>query len=98
MKRSAQAFAVYEYKESTVERRRVSEYLDGYESFGWELNDAYERPAAHPGAPGAIFCLQAYPIYRCVYRKRERAVDPLLDAKYEEISSICEKGQRLTRA
>ena len=182
-KRSAQAFAAYEYKESTVERRRVSEYLDGYESFGWDLNDANEAPAVHPGVPGAermitlhmrrdrrivnrveltrlqrqfeacmkeiqtlegsrdvhaticslctgivglalllcaaftaiasraltwlnvlpalpgvILCALAYPVYRRVYRKREREVVPLVDAKREEICTLCEKGQRLTRA
>lgn len=53
MKQGVQAFAAYEYKEATVERRRVPEYLDGYESFGWELHDAHETPAAHPGLPGA---------------------------------------------
>ena len=51
MKRSARAFAAYEYKETTVERRRASEYPDGYESFGWELDDAYEASAAYPGMP-----------------------------------------------
>ena len=50
MKRSARAFAAYEYKEATVERRRVSAYLDGYESFGWELDDTYESLAGIPGA------------------------------------------------
>ena len=50
MKRSARAFAAYEYKETTVERRRASEYLDGYESFGWELDDTYETLAGIPGA------------------------------------------------
>lgn len=183
MKRSARAFAAYEYKETTVERRRASEYLDGYESFGWELDDAYEASAAYPGMPvgeslitlhlrrdrrivnrveltrlqrqfeacmkeiqmlesskdvhaticslctgivglalllcaaftaiaskaltllgvllalpGAILCALAYPIYRRVYRKREREVVPLVDAKREEICTLCEKGQRLTRA
>lgn len=183
MKRSARAFAAYEYKETTVERRRASEYLDDYESFGWELDDAYERPAVHPGVPGAermialhmrrdrrivnrveltrlqrqfeacmkeiqtlessrdvhaticalctgvvglalllcaaftaitskaltllgvllalpgaILCALAYPIYRRVYRKREGEVTPLVDAKREEICTLCEKGQRLTRA
>lgn len=51
MKRSARAFAAYEYKESTVERRRASEYLDGYESFGWELDDAHEAHTAYTGMP-----------------------------------------------
>lgn len=183
MKRSARAFAAYEYKVATVDRRRASEYLDGYESFGWELDNAYETPASYPGVPGAgsmlslhlrrdrrivnrveltrlqrqfeacmreiqtlesskdvhaticslcigvvglallfcaafsavstkaltwlnvllaipgaVCCALAYPIYRRVYRRRERAVEPLLDAKYEEISSICEKGHQLTHA
>ena len=50
MKRSAQAFAAYEYKVATVDRRRASEYPDGYESFGWELDDTYESLAGIPGA------------------------------------------------
>ena len=183
MKISARAFAAYEYKVASVDRRRAPEYLNGYESFGWELDDAYETPASYPGVPaaermialhlrrdrrivnrveltrlqrqfeacmneiqtlessrdvhaticslctgvvglallvctafsaiseraltwisllptipGAVCCALAYPIYRRVYRKRERAVEPLLDAKYEEISSICEKGHQLTHA
>ena len=50
MKRSARAFAAYEYKVATVDRRCASEYPDGYESFGWELDDTYESLAGSPGA------------------------------------------------
>ncbi|MGN0742517.1 MAG: hypothetical protein ACI4L8_07690 [Candidatus Fimadaptatus sp.] len=181
--RTAPAFVAYEYKETTVESRRAAEYLDGYESFGWELYDARETPAGPPGVPGAegmttlrlrrdrrivnrteltrlqrqfeaclrevqtlensrdvhaticglcagvvglafLFCAAftavtaqapswmnillaipgaaccaaALPVYRRVYRRREREVEPLLDAKHEEICAICEKGHRLTNA
>lgn len=183
MKRNAQAFVAYEYKEATVDRRRAHEYLDGYENFGWELDDAYAPLTGIPGVPGAgnmlslhlrrdrrivnrmeltrlqrqfeacmreiqtlenskdihaticslcagvvglallfcaaftaitskvltwlsillaipgtIFCALAYPIYRRTYQRRSSVVEPLLDAKYEEISTICEKGHRLTHA
>ena len=183
MKRSARAFAAYEYKEATVERRRVSAYLDGYESFGWELDDAYAPLTGIPGVPGAermialhlrrdrrivnrmeltrlqrqfeacmrevqslenssemeatigalaagvvglallfcaaftaitskaltwlnilpaipgtLCCAAALPVYRHAYQRRARVVEPLLEAKYEEISAICEKGHRLTHA
>ncbi len=48
--------------------------------------------------PGTICCALAYPIYRRTYQRRSSVVEPLLDAKYEEISTICEKGHRLTHA
>lgn len=183
MNRNAQAYVAYEYKEATVDLKRASEYLDGYESFGWELDDAYEAHASYAGMPvreslislhlrrdrrivnrmeltrlqrqfeacmkeihtleglkdihaticslctgvvglallfcatftaitskaltwlsillaipGIICCALAYPIYGRTYQRREREVESLLDAKREEICTICEKGHRLTHA
>ena len=51
MNRNAQAYVAYEYKEATVDLKRDSEYLDGYESFGWELDEAYEAHASYAGMP-----------------------------------------------
>ena len=48
--------------------------------------------------PGIICCALAYPIYGRTYQRREREVESLLDAKREEICTICEKGHRLTHA
>ena len=48
--------------------------------------------------PGTICCALAYPIYGRTYQRREREVESLLDAKREEICTICEKGHRLTHA
>ncbi len=183
IERTARAFVAYEYKEATVDRKRASEYLDGYENFGWELDDAYETHASYTGMPvgesmitlhlrrdrriinkmeltrlqrqfeacmkeiqtlenssemkatlralgagvvglaflfcavftgiagqtltwisvllaipGVICCAAALPIYKRAYQRRASVVEPLLDAKYEEICTICEKGHRLTNA
>lgn len=181
MEQTAQVFVTYEYKEATVDRKRASEYLDGYENFGWELDDAYEPHVNFPGVPsamsmitlhlrrdrriinkmeltrlqrqfeacmkeiqtlenssetkatiyslgagvvglaflfcavftaftakaltwmnillaisGVICCASALPIYKRVYQKRASEVEPLLDAKHEEICRLCEKGYHLT--
>lgn len=47
---------------------------------------------AIPGFLGWIF---PYFLYRALVRKNTARLEPLMEQKYEEINSICEKGSRL---
>lgn len=38
----------YDYKEMIVDDSRVSEYLDGYECFGWEIDEHYLEMHSQP--------------------------------------------------
>lgn len=43
----------YEYKQATVPRDNLSQYLDGYESFGWQQDD--RRPPSAGGRRVTIY-------------------------------------------
>ena len=171
-------FVGYEYKEIAAENSRISFLLDGYENFGWELDErllesgqgrsaqaaktvlqlkrnrkiinkaeltrlqrnfeacvneidklekektsvatmyaitlavigtafmagstfAVTAPSPHyilciilalPGFLGWIF---PYFLYKKVVRKQTERITPLIEAKYDEIYEICEKGSKL---
>lgn len=175
-KRAHRDFVGYEYKEIPTESSRFSFLLDGYENFGWELQDALpesgnparqEKAVLHlrrnrkivnkveltrlerhfeacvneidqlekaktsaatayalvlgiigtafiagstfaataqtpnyllsiflavPGFLGWIF---PYFLYKRVVRKQTQKMIPLIEAKYDEIYEICEKGSKL---
>lgn len=48
--------------------------------------------------PGFIGWITPYFAYVHIFRKRAAVVAPLIEAKYEEIYSLCEKGNRLLGA
>lgn len=163
----------YEYKEISVAAKDVSLFLDGYENFGWILEDP--RPAdprrgtvtlhlkrnrkiinrmeltrlqrnfeccmeeirqmeraprqtatawalglalagtafmagsvfavtGEPprylamillAVPGFAGWLLALPVYRRAFRRQRRKLQPFIDAKYEEMYQLCEKGHSL---
>ncbi|MFV0239666.1 MAG: hypothetical protein ACK5H4_06440 [Lacrimispora sphenoides] len=162
----------YEYKEVVVESGQISQYLDGYENFGWlpienhqikekgntilrlkrdrkiinkaELTrlqqnfedcmkqiDGMEKSkhqtavmaaltigligtAFMAGAtfaavnqppivwlcillaiPGFMGWITSYFVYNFMLKKRNEMVAPLIEAKYEEIHTVCEKGNHL---
>lgn len=41
------SFTAYDYREITVAKENVSQYIDCYECFGWHLND--KAPSSHNG-------------------------------------------------
>ena len=173
-------FVGYEYKEVAAENSRLSFLLDGYENFGWEMDERLmERGQGRniPSQPkktvlrlkrnrkiinkmeltrlqrhfeacvneidklekeknsaatmyalvvgiigtafmaGSVFAVTAQPphivlcivlavpgflgwilpyfLYRGVQKKQTEKVTPLIEAKYDEIYEICEKGNRL---
>ena len=45
--------------------------------------------------PGFAGWLLALPVYRRAFRRQRRKLQPFLDAKYEEIYQLCEKGHSL---
>ena len=45
--------------------------------------------------PGFIGWILPYFIYKKVFSKRSETVTPLIEAKYDEIYEICEKGNKL---
>ena len=174
-----QNYVGYEYKEITAEDSMVSLLLDGYENFGWELNESlpergaggragsvpktvirmrrdrkilnkaeltrlqrnFEACVAEIGTlekrktsaatvwalvlgiigaafmagstfavtaqpphvvlciilavPGFIGWILPYFLYRRVREKETEKITPLIEAKYDEIYEICEKGNRL---
>ena len=169
----------YEYKEITADDSMVSLLLDGYENFGWEINESVPESGAGGKAvsisktiirmkrdrkivnkaeltrlqrnfeacvteiqalekrkksvamvyalilgiigaafmAGATFAVTAQPpyivlciilavpgflgwilpyfLYRKIQRKETERVTPLIEAKYDEIYEICEKGNKL---
>lgn len=169
----------YEYKEITADDRMVSLLLDGYENFGWELNESLpeNRSGRKAGSAsktvirmkrdrkivnraeltrlqrnfeacvteiqalekrktsaatvyalalgiigtafmaGATFAATAQPpyivlciilavpgflgwmlpyfLYRKIQRRETEKITPLIDAKYDEIYELCEKGNKL---
>lgn len=167
------SFTAYDYKEITVDKKNMSQYIDCYECFGWKLNDkvpvygnggkitlhlkrdrkiinkseltrltrhfeacmneiaALEKSkdsaaiaaslsvgiigtvfmggstfavTANPpiiwlcvllAIPGFIGWILPYFIYKKAFLKRAETVAPLIEAKYDEIYEICEKGSKL---
>ena len=45
--------------------------------------------------PGFLGWIVPYFLYRALVRKRTAEVEPLMEQKYDEINSICEKGTHL---
>ena len=45
--------------------------------------------------PGFAGWLLALPVYRRVFRRQRRKLQPFIDAKYNEIDQLCEKGHSL---
>lgn len=169
----------YEYKEIAAEEQMVSLLLDGYESFGWEVNDSLPESTiggktsirqksvirlrrdrkilnkaeltrlqrnfeacvaeiqtleqrktsvatawalilgmigtafmagstfaitAQPpdvvlciilAIPGLLGWIFPYFLYKRMQRKQTEKIEPLIEAKYDEIYEICEKGNKL---
>ncbi|MGL6219675.1 MAG: hypothetical protein ACRC36_16670 [Lacrimispora sphenoides] len=162
----------YEYKEVVVESGQISQYLDGYENFGWmpienhqikekgntilrlkrdrkivnkaeltRLQQNFEdcmkqidgmEKTKHQTAimaaltigligtafmagttfaavnqppivwlcillaiPGFMGWITPYFVYNFMLKKRNEMVAPLIEAKYEEIHTVCEKGNHL---
>jgi len=168
-------FVGYEYKDITVDRNMESAYADGYQNFGWELEEksgvvtrvnssslrfrrdrkilnkaeltrlqrqfdacakeivTLERSkttnattaaliigmvgcaffagsvfavTAEPpniilcvllGLPGIISWILPYFVYKAMSLKRSQKVEPLIDAKYDEMYETCEKANGLLR-
>jgi len=166
-------FVGYEYKDITVDRSMESVYADGYQNFGWKLDEksgvvtginssslkfkrdrkilnkaeltrlqrqfdacvgeivALEKSkttgatigaiiigltgcafmagsvfavTAEPanillcvifGLPGIVGWILPYFIYKAMSLKRSRKVEPLINAKYDEIYEVCEKSNGL---
>ncbi|MDD6484717.1 MAG: hypothetical protein PUF72_09125 [Clostridiales bacterium] len=167
------AFTAYDYKEITADKKNVSQYIDCYECFGWQLDNKVsvldgknkvtlhlkrdrrlankaeltrltrhfeacmneiselersKTSAAVVGAlnigligtafvagstfavtseppiiwlcillaiPGFIGWILPYFVYQKVFLRRTEKVTPLIEAKYDEIYEICEKGNKL---
>lgn len=49
------------------------------------------------GIPGLALWITAYFAYKTVQRRRTAKVTPLIDAKYDEAYTVCEKAQQLVR-
>ena len=178
---SKKNFIGYEYKEITADEDQISFLLDGYENFGWKLDENISMKREHSYAPqiplhkatlhlkrdrkivnkmeltrlqrhfeactkeieelerskttkstiyalivgtigtafmaGSVFAITAQPpqillcillavpafpgwifpyfIYRKTLRKETARITPLIEAKYDEIYEICEKGNKL---
>ncbi len=45
--------------------------------------------------PAFALCFLSYPLYRRMLARRIKKVEPLIEAKYDEIADICEKGSAL---
>jgi len=166
-------FVGYEYKDITVDRNMESVYADGYQNFGWKLEEksgvvtginssflkfkrdrkilnkaeltrlqrqfdacvgeivALEKSkttnamiasliigligcaflagsvfavtAGPPnillciifGLPGIVCWILPYFVYKAMSLKRSQKVEPLIDAKYDEIYEVCEKANGL---
>ncbi len=163
----------YEYKEVVVESSQISQYLDGYENFGWILDKNHQinengstilrlkrdrkiinkaeltrlqqnfedcmkqidglEKSKHKSAviaaltigligttfmagatfaavhqppiiwlcillaiPGFLGWIVPYFAYNYMLNKRNEMVAPLIEAKYEEIHTVCEKGIHLS--
>jgi uncharacterized protein YacL len=163
----------YEYKEVLVDSSRISQYLDGYENFGWVPDENHQikekgstilrlkrnrkiinkaeltrlqqnfedclkqidglEKSKHQAAviaaltigligtafmagatfaavhqppivwlcillaiPGFLGWIMPYFAYNFMLKKRNETVAPLIEAKYEEIHTVCEKGNHLS--
>ena len=128
----------YEYKEIVADSSMVSLLLDGYENFGWKMNDSLsdDSMGVKPGGgktmirlklflgvvgaafmdgstfaataqppqyilcillaiPGVLGWIFPYFLYKKIVGKQTKKVTPLIEAKYDEIYEICEKGNKL---
>lgn len=47
MSEISRAYVGYEYKELVVDKSQTSFYLDGYENFGWELDERQQAPVVN---------------------------------------------------
>ena len=47
------------------------------------------------GVPGLVLWVAAYFGYRYAARRRAAKVEPIIEAKYDEVYGICEKAQKL---
>lgn len=47
--------------------------------------------------PGFVGWITPYFVYKNILKKRNEVIEPLINDKYEEIYTICEKGNRLLR-
>lgn len=168
---SDKAFIGYEYQEIAVKSGMSSVYMDGYENFGWKLENSYSSfgkpdsvtmkfkrdrkirnkaeltrlqrqfdaavsdivsletskrvkasvvayivgivgtafmtgsvfsvtaglilPCIILAIPAFIGWLLPYFLYRSIEKKKTAAVTPLIDSKYDELYTICEKANRL---
>lgn len=45
--------------------------------------------------PGFIGWITPYPIFRSVSRKKTEMLNPLIDLKYDELYTVCEKANAL---
>ena len=99
-------FIGYEYREVHTKRGLISVYVDGYENFGWSLEDT-ESPIGKIDTAVLKFkrnrklCNKAeltiapYFIYKVLLQKRTEHMNPLIDGKYDELYEVCEKGHNL---
>lgn len=172
---SVNAFRAYDFKKISVNAGYLSQYLDGYESFGWHTDERTERSehlekislqlkrersilnkaeltrlqrnfeacmqqiqilehskytqaliagiltgligtvfvtgsvfaviASPPilwltillGIPGLALWAATVPVSHYVKKKRNGHILPLVEAKYEEMYGVCEKGTKLLR-
>lgn len=99
-------FIGYEYKEIEADPGQVSFLIDGYENFGWEIDenvmqgglDNYpgkNSPGKKKAVPGFLGWGLPYFLYRMGVRKQTEKMTPLIEEKYDEIYEICEKGSKL---
>lgn len=58
MNRKSPDYVGYEYKELTVDKDQVSYYLDGFENFGWEIDDRFPKIAESNAAGKAVIRLK----------------------------------------
>lgn len=171
--RNTKNYVGYEYKEILIDANKVSQYLDGYENFGWIVDEnnllvketgkvmlrlkrdrkimnkveltrlqrhfedcmnqieALDKSRTSMATvlaiaigligtafmagstfavvneppiiwlcillalPGFAGWIAPYFTFRAMVRKRENIVTPLIEDKYDEIYTICEKGSRL---
>lgn len=58
VKKDRKEFIGYEYKEIITDRDRASFFIDGYENFGWELDDSLPENTYGPNAKKVILRLK----------------------------------------
>ena len=76
-------FTAYEYKEITVHSEQASLYLDCYESFGWQVNDAFP-----PQKAGGKVTLKLKRDRKLVNRVELTRLQRNFEANMEEIAAL----------